>query len=99
MNLEKQKSLESLVAQGSKIARSLHARKVSESDIVFDADITAEEIQYYLKGLLLANYKFKMNGVEESKLTEEEKKSLFTPISKINVSAGNKDIKLADADF
>ncbi|KAL4505457.1 hypothetical protein ABPG72_002519 [Tetrahymena utriculariae] len=95
----KQKQLESLVAQGSKIARSLHARKITESDIVFDADLTSEEIQHYLKGFLLANYKFKMSGIEEEKLTEEEKKALFKPISKINVKTDNNQIKLTDEDF
>lgn len=40
-----------------------------------------------------------MNGVEEEKLTEDEKKALFKPISKINVQTDNTQVKLSNEDF
>jgi len=68
---------------------------VTTSDLVFESDFNAEEIQQYLKGFLLANYKFKMSGVDldTATATEEEKKALFEPISKINIISQNNEIK------
>jgi len=64
---------------------------VTTSDLIFEADFTAEEVQQYLKGFLLANYKFKMTGIDldTATATEEEKKALFEPISKINIISKN----------
>lgn len=87
------KRFKSLIIQGSKAARALHAKKINQSDIYFDKDISNEDIQHYLKGFLLANYKFKM--INETKVpSEEEKNSLFQPIEKINVHSENGELNM-----
>jgi len=74
---------------------------VTSSDIVFESDFNAEEVQQYLKGFLLANYKFKMTGIDldTATVTEEEKKALFEPISKINIISKNNEISTQSNDF
>ncbi|EGR31353.1 hypothetical protein IMG5_111970 [Ichthyophthirius multifiliis] len=88
---DQKKKLNKLFSQGAQCVRALHSKQIDQVDLLFDQDFSQEEIQHFLKGFLLANYKFKLVQEEKALVNQESEKDQenndlkFQPVQDINI--------------